>query len=599
MSFFQELKRRNVFRVGFAYVVLAWLVLQVADVILNNITAPDWVFRVLLLFVAVGFPFVLFFAWAFELTPEGIKREHEVDRSQSITPVTGKKMDRMIIVVLLLALGYFAYDKFVLSGGRDAALVEATIAENGAPAAPAIAIPESDNSIAVLPFINMSDDASNEYFSDGLSEELLNLLAKIPELRVAARTSSFSFKGQQLEIPEIAARLKVGHVLEGSVRKAGNQVRVTAQLIKADDGFHLWSETYDRALDNIFTVQDEIAAAVVDALKISLLGAAPHVREVNPEAFALYLQARFLANQSTQEFLDKAATAYRQALLIDSGYAAALAGLSAVTLEQAGQAYIEFGPGVDQARSLAERAIALAPDLAAGWSSLAQIQGGYDWDWNEAYASVQQALKLEPANGDVLRQAARLAGSLGNFDEAADYLERAVALDPLNYRALGALSSAYEQLDQLDKAEAAIRSLINLNPDYSGNQINLSYILLRKGEPDQALLAADLIPEEGWRLQARACILYTLGRQQESDADLALFIDGREEFWGYQIAEIYAWRNQPFEAFLWLERAFQNRDPGMSAMINDSSLRNLHNDVRWEPMLAKMGLLEAWQAMPR
>jgi TolB-like protein len=487
----------------------------------------------------------------------------------------------------------------VLSGGRDAALVEATIAENGAPGAPAIAVPEADNSIAVLPFINMSDDANNEYFSDGLSEELLNLLAKIPELRVAARTSSFSFKGQQLEIPEIAARLKVGHVLEGSVRKAGNQVRVTAQLIKADDGFHLWSETYDRTLDNIFTVQDEIAAAVVDALKISLLGATPHVQEVNPEAFALYLQARFLANQRTQEFLDRAATAYRQALLIDPGYAAALAGLSTVTLEQAGQSYIEFGPGVDQARSLAERAIALAPDLAAGWSTLAQIQGGYDWDWNEAYASVQQALKLEPANADVLRQAARLAAALGNFTETADYLEQAVALDPLNYPAISALSSAYEQLDQLDKAETTIRSLINLNPDYSNAQVNLAYILLRKGEPEQALLAADLEPEEGWRVQARAFILYTLGRHQESDAELALFIDGREDFWGYQIAEIYAWRNQPDEAFQWLESAFQNRDPGMAALINDSSLRNLYSDARWEPMLAKMGLLEAWQAMPR
>jgi tetratricopeptide (TPR) repeat protein len=416
---------------------------------------------------------------------------------------------------------------------------------------------------------------------------------------VAARTSSFSFKGQRLEIPEIASRLKVGHVLEGSVRKAGNQVRVTAQLIKADDGFHLWSETYDRALDNIFTVQDEIAAAVVDALKISLLGATPHVREVNPDAFALYLQARFLANQSNQESLEKSATAYRQALLIDPGYAAGLAGLSAVMLEQAGQAYIEFGPGVDQARSLAERAIALEPDLAAGWTSLAQIQGGYDWNWNEAYASMQQALKLEPANSEVLRRAARLAGSLGNFDEAADYLERAVALDPLNYPALSALSGAYEQLDLLDKAETAVRSLINLNPDYSSSQSNLYYILLRKGEPEQALLAADLIPEEGWRLQARACIFHTLGRREESDAELALFIDGREEFWGYQIAEIYAWRNQPDEAFLWLERAFQNRDPGMSAMINDSSLRNLHNDARWEPMLAKMGLLEAWQALPR
>jgi TolB-like protein len=594
VSFLTELKRRNVFRAAAAYVILAWLVLQVSDVVLSNIAAPAWVFRVLLLFLAVGLPFVLFFAWAFELTPEGIRRESEVDRSQSITPHTGKKLDRMIIVVLLLALGYFAYDKFVLSPSSDEATKVQTAAEP-APAAPPAAA-EPDNSIAVLPFVNMSDDAGNEYFSDGLAEELLNLLAKIPELRVAARTSSFSFKGQQLEIPEIAARLKVAHILEGSVRKAGNQVRITAQLIKADDGFHLWSETYDRTLDNIFVMQDEIAAAVVDALKISLLGAAPVAAEVNPQAYALFLQARYLFNQRSRENYEKSAQAYRQALDLDPDYAAVWAGLASVTVNQAGYNYIGLDSGVQQARAAAERAIALDPGLAAAWASLAQIQGDYEFDWNGAYESAQKALQLAPANSEVLAQAARLAGSLGKSDQALAYSAQAVDLDPLNYAALNGLSSAYEQAGRLDEAEKTIRRLLTLNPGYVGAHSTLAYILLRQGEAEQALVESENEREDFWRSLAKAITLHTLGRKAEADAELASFIELNHGFGAYQIAEIHAWRNEPDDAFQWLEKAYQQRDPGLGVLLNDTSIMNLYADARWQPLLEKVGLLDAWKA---
>ena len=595
MSLISELKRRNVFRAGAAYVILAWLVLQVADVILNNIAAPAWVFGVFLLFLAAGLPFVLFFAWAFELTPEGLKRESEVDRSQSITPQTGKRLDRMIIVVLLLALAYFAYDKFVLSNARGvetAGQMQPQQAETTSPTPV-----ETDNSIAVLPFVNMSDDTGNEYFSDGLSEELLNLLAKIPELRVAARTSSFSFKGQQLEIPEIAARLKVAHILEGSVRKAGNQVRITAQLIKADDGFHLWSETYDRTLDNIFAVQDEIATAVVKALKISLLGAAPVVKETNPEAYALFLQARYLFNQRSRDNYEKSARAYRQALALDPDYAAAWAGLAAVTINQAGYNYIELNSGVQQARAAAERAIALDPGLAEGWASLARIQGNYEFNWDGAYESAQKALQLEPANSEVLAQSASVAASLGHYAQSLAYAEKAVDLDPVNYAALSFLSGAYEQVGQLDQAEKTIRHLITLNPDYVGAQTTLAYILLRQGKAEDALAAAEKEAEAFWRSLAQATILHTLGRKTEADAELASYIRDYHEFGAYQIAEIYSWRNEPDEAFQWLEKAYEQRDPGIGALLNDTTMVNLFGDSRWEPLLQKVGLLDAWKAM--
>ena len=245
---FEELKRRNVFKVGTAYVVLAWLLAQITDVFLEPFGAPDWVIKSILLVLLAGFPLALFFAWAFEMTPEGIKKEKDVDRSQSITNETGQKLNLAIIFILVLALGYFAFDKFALAPERDAELVRATEIAQAEPAQTASA----EKSIAVLPFVNMSEDAGNEYFSDGISEEILNSLAKVKELKVAGRTSSFAFKGQNQDLRQIGDALGVNHILEGSVRKAGTTVRITAQLIQVDDGFHLWSDTYDRELTDIF-----------------------------------------------------------------------------------------------------------------------------------------------------------------------------------------------------------------------------------------------------------------------------------------------------------------------------------------------------------
>ncbi len=339
MSLFNELKRRNVIKVTIAYIVMAWLVMQVADVILNNIVAPGWVFHVLLLFLAIGLPFAVFFAWAFEMTPEGLKRESEVDRSQSITTKTGRKLDFLIIGVLVLALGYFAYDKFVLSASRDDALVEATtqaVTEQAATESEASA--ESDKSIAVLPFVNMSDDASNEYFSDGISEELLNVLAQYPDLRVAARTSSFQFKGQNPDIEDIAQTLHVNYVLEGSVRKSGTRLRITAQLIEARTGFHLWSETFDRELVDVFAIQDEISAAIGDALEIQLAlesatdKSSPTVLvATSMEAFEAYMHGRQLINLRGRANLEEAVTHLERALALDETYAPAHAQLAIAT----------------------------------------------------------------------------------------------------------------------------------------------------------------------------------------------------------------------------------------------------------------------------
>jgi adenylate cyclase len=598
MSFFAELKRRNVIRVAVAYIIVGWLIMQAGDTLAPALHLPEWVNSLLVFFLLLGFPLALFFAWAFEMTPEGIKKEIDVDRSKSITNVTGQKLNSAIIGVLVLALGYFAIDKLVLDPGRDAEDIAAAVQVAQDQLNQSIETPEADNSIAVLPFVNMSDDGANEYFSDGLSEELLNLLAKIPELKVAARTSSFQFKGQTGDIETIARQLKVANILEGSVRKSGNQVRITAQLIKADDGYHLWSETYDRTLDNIFQVQDEIAVAVVDALKLTLLGEAPVANEVNPDAYALFLQGRFHYDQSTELSLQKAVEAYQKALEIDPGYAAAKAGLALTIIWQAGYEYIEYEAGVESALATAKKAVELDPGLALAWVSLSEIQGTYLWQWQASKESAQKAIELDPVNSTALAQAAEITRDLGQFDQSLTMLQKAVALDPLNLIAINQLARGYLAVGRFEEAEKQYLHLLALNPSHGGAHSQYAYALLAMGRYGDALAQAEKEQQVIWSSLLKVFALYSLGRIEESDSGLETFIENYQGFWAYQIAEVYAWRNETDEAFKWLEAALEYHDPGLSNLLSDRYLSNLHDDPRWEPFLDKVGLREAWQAMP-
>jgi len=295
MSLFDELKRRNVFRVAVAYTVITWLLAQVADLAFDNFGAPEWVPKSVLFVFVLGFPLAVFFAWAFEMTPEGVKREKDVDRSQSITPTTGKRLNHLIIAVLVAAVGFLLLDKFVLEG-----TAEITVAD-----VPAL---EIEKSVAVLPFVAMSNGPDDEYFADGLTEEILNSLAHLPDLLVTARTSAFSFKGMDIPIPEIAAKLGVANIVEGSVRRSGDRLRVTAQLIRAEDGFHLWSETYDRSTNDSFGVQDEIAEKVASALDVVLddeqLERMRSSGLRNPEAFVAFQKGRELYDKAHGYELD-------------------------------------------------------------------------------------------------------------------------------------------------------------------------------------------------------------------------------------------------------------------------------------------------------
>jgi len=290
-SVWGELKRRNVVRVAIAYAVVAWLSIEVSATTFPMLKLPEWAATFVTVLLIIGFPVAVIFAWAYEFTPEGLKKEKDVDRSESITHITGRKIDFVIIGVLVVAVGFLLVDKLYLGEGDTA---------------PDEVIAIERKSIAVLPFINLSDDPEQEYFSDGLSEELLNLLAQIPELRVTSRTSAFSFKGKDVTIPEVGRTLDVEHVLEGSVRRSGDKIRITAQLIDASSDTHIWSDTWDRNFEDVFVIQDEIAEFVVDALKIELLGDLPHVFQTTTEAYELYLQAKFLLEQPSAPNLRRA-----------------------------------------------------------------------------------------------------------------------------------------------------------------------------------------------------------------------------------------------------------------------------------------------------
>ena len=434
---FEELKRRNVLKVAIAYIVTAWLLLQVADVVLNNIASPDWVFRAILLLVAIGFPFAVLFAWAYELTPEGLKKEKDVDRSESITHLTGRKLDFMIITVLMLALAYFAYDEFVIDPAQEAALATASnqteeVTETDTP----------EMSIAVLPFVNMSDDASNEYFSDGISEELLNVLAQLPGLRVAARTSSFQFKGKNPDIAKIADTLNVAHILEGSVRKSGTTLRITAQLIKADDGFHLWSSSYDRELDDIFAIQDEIATAISEALMVKLALDSSEgevlqptmVKAANTDAYEAYLQGRQLIHQRGRKALEEAVRHLERSLRLDNNFASAHAQLGIATsllLDSPGS-YGELSLAEVRRKAIPhfERALELEPNLADAHGGLALLTMN-SGDLTSAIEYARKALELNPSYTDAMNWLYIALGDMGEYQEQEATLKQLLATDPM------------------------------------------------------------------------------------------------------------------------------------------------------------------------
>ena len=456
--------------------------------------------------------------------------------------------------------------------------------------------PEAESSfpsIAVLPFVDLSPTKDQGYFSDGLSEELLNTLAKNPKLRVAARTSSFQFKGKTGNIESIGKRLKVATVLEGSVRKSGNQVRIAAQLVSVADGYQLWSATYDRTLDNIFAVQDDIASSVAEALKVRLLGRSqPSDRSSSRsgEAYNGYLQGKYFFERRSKESMERAVRYFEQSLQLDPGYAPAWAALAQARAGQADLGHVPADQGYREARQAAERALALDHGLAEAHAAMGWIKRSYDWDWSEADASFQRALKLKPGGASIVWRAAVLAATLGRFEEAVDLDRRSVQLDPLSVPAYSNLGLHAYRAGRLAEAEAAFKKALELNPEIPGPHSFLGRVYLAQSKPAAALAEMEREPRPIWRRQGLALAYQALGRRSEADAALAELIEKDRHSFAFQIAEVYAYRGEQDKTFEWLERAYVQRDVGLAEMKGDPLLLSLKGDPRFAALLKKMRL---------
>jgi adenylate cyclase len=540
-SFFAELKRRNVFAAMAFYAAAGWLLVQVATQVLPFYDTPAWVVRLVIAAVVIGFPFAMVLSWFYEWTPRGWRRESEADRAGS----------------------------------------------NGVVAAIA-----TDQSIAVLPFVDMSADKDQEYFSDGLAEELLNLLAQLPQLRVIARTSSFSFKGKDADVATIARALHVATVLEGSVRKSGNTLRVTAQLIRAADSSHLWSQTYDRELDDVFRMQDEIARAVVDALKLKLLPG-QHLthahRTANTEAYELCLLGQSVMRRNRRAEYERALVLFSRALELDPTYAAAYAGLASAQNAVADFASSPelLAQGKRLALESAERAIALAPDLADGYAVRGTIRYRHYWDWQAAEQDYRRALALDPHKTEALTGYALALHNIGRVDEMLALIRRATDADPLSMLAWVLQGAALRKAGRHAESRAALTRALEINPDASFARVLLGELDLDLGQP-QAALEHYRRAGTGHRQYGVAMAEHSLGHAAESQAALDELTTNYAAGFAFQIAQVHAWRGETDTAFEWLDRAYALHDSGLLRICRDPRLKSLVDDLRYDAMLRKL-----------
>ena len=569
-----ELQRRRVFRALVGYGIAAFAVLQIIEPLMHGLHWRDEVLSYVVVALAVGFPIVVTLAWIFDVNAGRIERTAPSPASA----LRGVRLALLLVGIGVLAAAPGVFWYFVLPGrGRLAAA-----------AAP---------SIAVLPFADLSPGKDQEYFSDGVAEEILDALTQIDGLQVAGRTSSFSFKGKSDDLRSIGEKLNVAHILEGSVRKEGNHVRITAQLVNAANGFHLWSQTYERELTGVFAAQDEIARAVVTSLRVKLQpGKSPFAsgyRTAVPEAYNQYLLGRRFVDRGSPESYRSAELAFNRAVALDPAYAPAWAELSfAIFVAELASTYDATNPVLAassrKALEAADKAIQLAPSLPQAWAARGYLRMVLTLDWQGAHTDLERALALGPGDASTRTNSAIIRAALGRMPEAATDASRATELDPLSARCWWWLGNIRLRSGRLDLAERALKRSLEISPEFSRAARDLGFVYLLQGRPEAALVSFERSTDEIMRLTGRAVAWHDLGRVKDSAEALRAIVDRFGA--SYEIAHVYAWEANLDQAFFWLGRAYEVKDSGLIYLEGDPLLSKLHRDPRWMALLKKMNL---------
>jgi len=585
-NFFAELKRRNVYKVAVAYAVVAWLLMQISSQIFPFFEIPNWAVRLVVLLLIIGFPIALIIAWAFEATPEGIKRTEAADAAGQRS--RGGAWMYIVLIGAVLSAGLFFVGRY--TAGRATPQPASEELRRGKQGEATAAIPQK--SIAVLPLLNESGDPGDEYFSDGLSEELIAALAQINGLKVIGRSSSFRFKDRHEESKAIGEKLGVSTLLEGTVRKQDDRVRIVAELVNAADGIALWTRTFDRELRDIFTVQQEIARAVAESLKVTLLGSnekSAQMASNSVEAHNAYLQAHFHFQRRNIEDYRKAITYFDQAIQFDPNYALAYAERSEAWT-MIGDLTGQRATAYPKARSDAEKAVEIAPALAEAHAALGWVRFFGEWKFAEGLSELNRAKELSPANPTANDLLARVIVYLGRIDEAERQARQAVELDPLSVATQFNLGRVLFIAGKLDEADAAGRKAAELQPSASSSHRWQVLVAVQRGDGEAALREAQLEPDDGFRPFELALAHYVQGDRKAADAALADLVANGRNGLAYQIAQVYAVRGETDKAFEWLQISFDDHDGGTLGLAVDPLLRGLHDDPRYKNLLAKLGL---------
>ena len=635
MSLIAELKRRNVFRAAIAYLALAWLLIEVAGTLFPGFGIPDWAFRFVVIVLALGFVPVLIFSWAYEITPEGIKRETEVVRDESVTHLTAKRLDTLTIGLIVVALAFVVADRLWFSQQltpRPASVEKPAQSPTAAAETAPVTVP---NSIAVLPFANRSDNPKDVFFVDGIHDDLLTTIARIDSLKVISRTSVMAYKGTTMRIPEIAAELGVASILEGGIQRAGDHVRINVQLIDAQTDEHLWAEFFDRELtaENLFTVQSEIAESIADALRATLTPEARERIHTIPTENMAALEAYFLGRQSmalrTLRELNSAAAYFEAAIAEDPDFSLGYIGLAETHLLQYGYGGLPRDEAFAKSRAAAERALQLDPKLGEAYASIAKRKAWegdpvgaeaafkralelnpnyaptYQWygqvlsyfkdRQTEALALSRRAVELDPRSAIIVTDYGGALMRAGRIEEALAYSREALEIEPQFRKAHRQIAVLSRILGHWDESIASYQAALELGSDNRLGYYGLGVTLLLKGDARAALEAMQREKAEVHRLIGLAMVRHALGDREAADGLLERLIANYEREYFYNIAYVFAYRDEADQAFEWLDKAVEYADSGLDLIEQEPLFRNVHDDPRWLPFIEKISY---WPADP-